>query len=700
MRAVLYAVRFEGREQYRWAIHYSIAWEVDAHYWLSGMWRVEEGRGQGGDEERRGEKARRQGKTEVQREEEARRQSGREEQIVRLVELLPLGIAEQACERLKMRSTGVELSVQEMWDELCMAAKEVWDAENRGEIASNGYYAESCSFTAVVVTTLDERYGQGERRRIAELAREVGARLSGRALLEGEALQLLAAAPGGADPAACFAALQLAMLSGAVRLVAAVAPTGAAEPRRRWGGWLLRKRRSAALQCRRCGSGIKHLRRTPCAACGGHACAYCEACLTMGRSRACGLLVIGAARGDVAAAPSPAPAAGASLPGRWSLSLAQREAAAAALRFLMGERGPARKPAAFLLWAVTGAGKTEMIFPLLDAVLSRGGRALVATPRRDVVLELAPRLAAAFPEHSRAVLYGGSVDRWENSALTLATTHQLIRFQEAFDLVLIDEMDAFPYRDDRMLQFAAAKCCRESGKTLYLSATPPPDMQREVARRRLACARVPVRFHGHPLPVPRRIALPPLSRWFRNGKLPSPMLKALRQSVLRGAQAFVFVPMIRHVEPLVRLLRQTAIALGIEHAAQIDGTSSKDSLRADKVSGFRDRAIRVLVTTTILERGVTIPKSDVFVLDADAPLFDAASLVQMAGRAGRAAADPGGSVLFVSRHLSGSQRSAIRQIRAMNRLAARQGYLKPSIHQSSFRYSSPPEETQSHEFAE
>jgi late competence protein required for DNA uptake (superfamily II DNA/RNA helicase) len=94
---------------------------------------------------------------------------------------------------------------------------------------------------------------------------------------------------------------------------------------------------------------------------------------------------------------------------------------------------------------VTGAGKTEMMFPLLEEVLSRGGRALVATPRRDVVLELAPRLAKAFPGTKLAVLYGGSEDRWSNAPLTLATTHQLLRFQEAFDLVLIDELDAFPY---------------------------------------------------------------------------------------------------------------------------------------------------------------------------------------------------------------------------------------------------------------
>ncbi|GAF10681.1 ComF operon protein A [Paenibacillus pini JCM 16418] len=92
-----------------------------------------------------------------------------------------------------------------------------------------------------------------------------------------------------------------------------------------------------------------------------------------------------------------------------------------------------------------------MIFPLLDSVLSAQGRVLVATPRRDVVLELAPRLAKAFESTSLVALYGGSTERWQSGGITLATTHQLIRFYQTFDLVVIDELDAFPYHNDPML---------------------------------------------------------------------------------------------------------------------------------------------------------------------------------------------------------------------------------------------------------
>ena len=95
-----------------------------------------------------------------------------------------------------------------------------------------------------------------------------------------------------------------------------------------------------------------------------------------------------------------------------------------------------------------------------------------------------------------------------------------------------------------------------------------------------------------------------------------------------------------------------------------------------KVQQFRDRSIRLLVTTTILERGVTVPRSDVFVLDAHTSIFDEASLVQMA-RCAPLRDDPHGRVWLAAPEYTHSQSAAIRQIRTMNRLAARNNFLLP-----------------------
>ncbi|OAB35527.1 DEAD/DEAH box helicase [Paenibacillus macquariensis] len=560
----------------------------------------------------------------------------------------------------------------------------------------------------------DLRHGGVMQEMISE-ANELARVLQGRSLLAAEVDGLLAeAAPSLAG--AWFTAAQLAYLQGQLVLGAGVAP--AAKPSR-GAPW---QRRRKVPGCRRCGSVA--LGRTACATCGSAACAYCEACLAMGRSRACTLLLRGAAqpavRGTAGGSPTEAM-------GRWGLSAAQSAAADAALRFLAkppagGGAMPMRAsqsrgglnqkpetggtlstsnssrpsyssslspiswaclgrvrlkryvsmpstPDRFLLWAVTGAGKTEMIFPLLASILEARGRVLVATPRRDVVFELAPRLARAFPDERIVTLYGGSEERWRPGTMTLATTHQLMRFYQNFDLVIIDEIDAFPFHNDPMLAYAAQNACKPDGKFVYLSATPPHQLQREASRGILPHAKVPVRFHGHPLPVPRRHDMKSVAHCLQQRRIPLKLLHNLERSIKRGAQLFVFVSRIRHIEPFVALLRRYIPGIRIE------GTSSVDPKRSEKVVAFRDTQIRLLITTTILERGVTVPRSDVFILDADSGLFDEASLIQMAGRAGRSKDDPAGNVFLASAHWTSSQKGAISQIKKMNRIAQKGGYL-------------------------
>jgi len=454
--------------------------------------------------------------------------------------------------------------------------------------------------------------------------------------------------------------------------------------------------------CLRCGADERWMRYTACASC-GETCPYCERCLTMGRARACTPLIAGAAKpsgvagtvperfvcdggpatGNAVVAESDTAMAGPSggtasatgerdavadalsaVPGL-ALNPVQEEAAREALRFVLSSRpsqsgGEVRS---FLIWAVTGAGKTEMIFPLIAAVRARGGRVAVATPRKDVVLELVPRISAAFPEEKVAGLYGGAGRKWPTGGIIVSTTHQLIRHEAAFDLVVLDEVDAFPFHGDPMLAHAARKALKPGAAFVMLSATPPRDMQRDVRRGRLPCATVPVRHHRHPLPVPA---------CERPAKLAALLIRTLE----RGAQAFVFVPRIAMLEPELARLRKALD--GVCPPGRIEATSSRDPMREDKVRRLRAGDIRILLTTTILERGVTIPKADVYVLEADHRLFDAAALVQMAGRAGRSAEDPEGRVAFLAVRLTREQRRAIREIRRMNKLARQKGWLAKS----------------------
>ena len=127
----------------------------------------------------------------------------------------------------------------------------------------------------------------------------------------------------------------------------------------------------------------------------------------------------------------------------------------------------------------------------------------------------------------------------------------------------------------------------------------------------------------------------------------------------------IFIPEVEQAEKLAETLAQiwSDLALTSVHAADPD--------RKEKVMQFRDHKLDVLVTTTILERGVTFPSVDVAVLDAGHRVFDEAALVQIAGRAGRSLADPEGEVVFFHDGKTDAMVAAVRSIRKMNQRAGR-----------------------------
>lgn len=555
------------------------------------------------------------------------------------------------------------------------------------QVAKNCGLRNSDSFDMKKVSL--ETWKQDLRSRVT-LDSQVYAKLvtacSGRSLLIEEFEQLLEASGIELDVGeVCHSYLQLAHLNGDLTL-------GNALRMKEYRDWRRMFSKRMTYCCKRCGSSDEQMYWTACQQC-GQDCPYCEACLTMGRARFCSLLILGRTARDVFEINSTNSKRGQKLAVKgsaqenlqasiepWGLSEAQTRASLEGLRFICGESAKVERtlltqaPRRFLIWAVTGAGKTEMIFPFVHHTVAKGGRVLIATPRKDVVLELQPRIAHAFSDHSVVTLYGGSEQRWEQGQITIATTHQLMRFHEAFDLVIIDEIDAFPYHNNPMLTYAAAKVCKPSGVNILLSATPPKIIRQAAERGQLPHVRVPVRFHRNPLPVPKLIVVSSLNKFIQSRNLPNSLFAKLLVSVDRGAQLFIFVPNIRLVEPTVSLLRTKLSQAGI--TVCVEGTSSKDPARVEKVQRFRSRDIRLLVTTTILERGVTVPKSDVFILDADSKLFDEAALVQMAGRAGRSKDDPAGMVYFAANEITYSQKEAIRQIRKMNSIARKQGYFE------------------------
>jgi competence protein ComFA len=142
------------------------------------------------------------------------------------------------------------------------------------------------------------------------------------------------------------------------------------------------------------------------------------------------------------------------------------------------------------------------------------------------------------------------------------------------------------------------------------------------------------------------------------------------------SRILVFVPTVAQAQPTSIRVSRLLGELRSGGDAACDFSHANDPAREHKIDQFRQGKIRVLVTTSILERGVTIPHLHVIVNHADHPVFDWAALVQMAGRAGRSSEHPLDRVLFVAGTTSGEVKRAVRHIRQLNDEARAMGYLK------------------------
>lgn len=406
--------------------------------------------------------------------------------------------------------------------------------------------------------------------------------------------------------------------------------------------------------CNRCGNkDLELFASFHCARCQNE-CAYCRKCIQMGRVSECTPLISWSG-------PKLESQPNHRLDWKGTLSKGQQLASDQVVHAVQNR-------SSLLVWAVCGAGKTEVLFKGIETALLKGERVCIATPRTDVVLELAPRLQHVFPETDIAVLYGGSEDRPKNAPLTISTTHQLLRYFLAFDTIIIDEVDAFPFSMEPMLQYAANEARAEDGAIVYLSATPSNEMQRDVRLKKLDSVVIPARYHGKPLPVP---GFEWCGKWrakLGKGRIPINVKLWIKQHFKEGKPIFLFVPDIDLLEKVVGILKES-------YGDEVVGVHSKEKERKEKVARFREDKIKILVTTTILERGVTVPNVQVGVLGAEDDIFTESALVQIAGRAGRNAKSPSGDVRFFHYGKTGEMNRARDHIRRMNYRAKQGGFL-------------------------
>ena len=318
-----------------------------------------------------------------------------------------------------------------------------------------------------------------------------------------------------------------------------------------------------------------------------------------------------------------------------------------------------RKP--MMVHAVTGAGKTEMMYQVVAEMIKKGRCVCIATPRIDVCIELYKRMTLDF-SCPISLLHGDS-DPYFRTPLVISTTHQLLKFYQAFDLLIIDEVDAFPFVDNPVLYHAVSNAVTKNGKLIYLTATSTEELDKKVKKQEIKRVSLPRRFHGNPLVVPKKVWLKDLRKKVEKKQVPTKLLKLIKEQRKTSFPLILFVSEIELGEKILILLRR-AFKNEI-----IELVTSKTDNRLELVEKFRNQEITILVSTTILERGVTFPKVDVFVIEANHRLFTKSALVQIAGRVGRNMERPTGELLYLAEGSSKEMMQAIKEIKEMNREA-------------------------------
>ena len=312
-----------------------------------------------------------------------------------------------------------------------------------------------------------------------------------------------------------------------------------------------------------------------------------------------------------------------------------------------------------LVHAVTGAGKTEMLFEVIDVALVSGARVAIATPRIDVVNELYPRLSRAFTNIKIGKYHGKEYYEPQNQQFIICTTHQLLKFYRAFDLLIIDEVDSFPYVNNPILYAGADRAVKKKGCSFYLTATPDKKLLQRAKEGKLGYSVLNRRFHGALLPIPQNQLY--FGPFIRHNKINKKLLFTISQLLKLKKPLLIFLPRIAELSEYCALLQKYYTEICI------DSVYAGDKERQEKVQKFRENKIDILLTTTILERGVTFPHVQVIVVAADDRIYTTPSLVQIAGRVGRSKDDPQGKIIFCYHQYTQNIREANQQINEMNK---------------------------------
>ena len=300
-----------------------------------------------------------------------------------------------------------------------------------------------------------------------------------------------------------------------------------------------------------------------------------------------------------------------------------------------------------LVYAVCGSGKTEISLKVIQYAILCGERVAFCVPRKGVVIELHNRLNNIFTNNKVVSVFGGHHDVKEGDLVVL-TSHQLFRYVQYFSLIIMDEIDAFPFKNNEVLShmFFNSLC----GHYIMMSATPSDDVVKHFQGSKKAILSLNIRFHRYPLPVPIIIV--------HSMFLHLTLIKLVKNFIKQNKPVFIFAPTIEECEKVYVFLSVFFMGGNYVH--------SKRDEREKIIENFRRGCYPFLVTTSVLERGVTVKNLQVIVFHANNEIYDKGTLIQISGRVGRKLDAPTGDVYFLADSDTEAMRKAKEEIMKSN----------------------------------
>ena len=213
------------------------------------------------------------------------------------------------------------------------------------------------------------------------------------------------------------------------------------------------------------------------------------------------------------------------------------------------------KPAAALLYGVTGSGKTQVYIRLIQETLARGRTALVLVPE----IVLTPQLLRIFAAHfgrQVAVLHsslrtGERYDEWKRARrgeapVVIGTRSAVFAPLDNLGLIILDEEQESSYKSENVPRYHARdvakyRCVQNRALLVLGSATPSVETMYQAKEGQIGLFQLKTRYNRKALPQVLVVDLKEELRQGNAGAISSVLREELVENFKREEQAILFL---------------------------------------------------------------------------------------------------------------------------------------------------------------